>query len=231
MDTNVQVIARNPAQMIKSQAAVIEWCDRKIEATIIEVADLTENYEIARQNKWRSRPWKQRMKLQERKRSFYEKVKAALEAGYYMIPPFPVDIFAIRTDRKKPNTTDSGWYGTQFLQKPRLLPEGQGEYVSDRPLIFQRTETVKNNDGTTKEVTHYWPKEFQDVDFPFGFAKPAVLKAASEAMARKLFDQMGVLPIRRRDGDPMIVGQIVHPNKRFEYVTFFVAWWMNYEDL
>lgn len=228
METSVQIIARNPGQMVESQDATIAWCVRKLEAVDLELVDAVENYETAKKNKWRSRSWKTRINALRKRGVFYEKVKEALEAGYYIVPPFPVDIFAIRINRDKPSKhkTEYRWSSLLQHQKPDLLISGDGRYVSDEPKVAG--ETHKRGD---KQIDMYWPDKFQDVDFPLSFVNPAVLETVSEAMALKLFDQLGILPARRRTcGDPLVVGHIIPPFKRWAPLTFFIVWWMDFGD-
>jgi hypothetical protein len=77
----------------------------------------------------------------------------------------------------------------------------------------------------------FTPGEFEDVEFPMTLVKPQVLDATAKAMARKIFDQIGVLPNRRAKGDPILVGLIIPPHRRHEPLTFFISWWLNTNDL
>ena len=44
--------------------------------------------------------WRRELSKQKGRVEFYRKIEMALEAGYYIVPPYPLDIFfAIRTQR------------------------------------------------------------------------------------------------------------------------------------
>ena len=228
---NVHVVAGTPAEMQQAQNDLIQWADSRIEHERIEMADAQENLDIARKAKWRVAPWQRRLKQHKNKITFYEKIKAALKDGYYIVPPFPVQVFAVRTDQKKPRhqTSTSQW--TTFEQSPRKLPQGQGRYVNPVPEVWRTTDTFTKKDGTEGEKTTYWPKEFTEADFPFKTVKPQILKATSKAMGEMLFDQIGILPRWQAGGDPIVVGQILHPQSSKPPVTFFISWWLDTTDL
>ena len=69
------------------------------------------------------------------------------------------------------------------------------------------------------------------------------MQATSDALHRFLFDQVGIATggdyatvqsQRRRRSDPMVVGQIIDPRStkyQRRVVSFFIAWWLNTEDL
>ena len=229
-DLTTSLVATTPVEMAHNQASLIEWCDQKIAAEQRELADLQENCDIATRNKWRTSSWKSRMARTRRKILFFEKIRKALEVGYYIVPPFPVQAFAIRTDARSPKPGHTTWANDRHQQSARRLPIGEGEYVSPVPEVWWRMITQKDREGNPKEVQQYYAKTFQSVDFPFSLVKPQVLEATSRAMALKLFDQMGVLPQFQAGGDPIVVGQILHPNSYGTPMTFFVAWWMNIDD-
>lgn len=227
------VVARDPSEMAKAQKSLILWAARKIQAEKELLAEAEEQRDIAAKNKWRASGWKNRVRLSRQKIEFYKKIKVALEAGYYIVPPFPIEVFAIRTDRRAPDRMESSSRWDNHRQRGRRLPAGEGRYVSDLPAARESEWTETKDDG--KKVTHYtsWANRFRDVDFPFKMAKPAVLNATAEAMALKVFDRMGVLP-QRRAADPIVCGQIIKPggNRYTETaITFFVAWWLDTKTL
>jgi hypothetical protein len=229
---NLQLVATNPGQMEQCQGALIQWCQQKMELVKADLADAEENLAIAKKNKWRHAPWQRRVSLAKAKLTFYDKVEKAVEAGYYIVPAFPVDVFAIRTDRDRPNSARSRSAWETFKQNPRLLPAGEGAYVSDLPEVWRHAHPyIDSKTGEEKESVTFTPGEFEDVEFPMTLVKPQVLDATAKAMARKIFDQIGVLPNRRAKGDPILVGQIIPPHRRHEPLTFFISWWLNTNDL
>lgn len=229
---NLQLVATNPGQMEQCQGALVQWCRQKMELVKADLADAEENLAIAKKNKWRHAPWQRRVSMAKAKLTFYDKVERAVEAGYYIVPAFPVDVFAVRTDKPQPKREKSSYQFEQFRQSARLLPAGEGRYVSDLPEIWQQARPyIDSKTGEQKDIVSYYPDSFQDVDFPMTLVKPQVLDATAKAMARKVFDQIGVLPNRRSKGDPILVGQIIPPHRRYEPLTFFISWWLNTGDL
>lgn len=222
------VFANNPADMIGAQKSMILWCARKIQAEKVEMAEAQANLDAAKAHKWSPAAWAKQVKLRLDKIEFYKKVKMALEAGYYIVPPFPVDTFAIRvkqgaTPRGKWET--SNW-AARVDQAAKMLPAGAGEYVSPRPQLETEDFDQKQRDGTMKAVTHYRPSEFRGADFPFKLAKAEIMSAARAAMELKVFDRMGALPAARAP-DPIICGEILLPHRKGQAVTFFVSWWLD----
>lgn len=241
-DYDLTVIARYPYQMEKCQTALIEWAKRKIATVAAEAADLEENVGIAKVRKWGSaaleRAWKRSLKTVD----FYTKILAALEAGHCIVPNFPVDIIAVRTKRKRPvkeTTTDWSRTHTQSSESPSI---GEGEFEAAVPVIRQRV-IERNPDGSEK-TKEYFAHEWAEFDFPFTTAKPEILDATGRAMQDKFFDEIGVLPGKKKREDPIIVGRIYDPRSsaatpwdrrsrghaqsaRERFVTFLIAWYVD----
>jgi hypothetical protein len=227
------VIATNPAQMERSQKSLILWVARKLQAEKELEADTKEQFEIALRNKWKKEPWKRRLTACGERLVFYRKIKAALEAGYYIVPPFPMDVFAVRTNKDNPPWQHSR-IQNKVTERAMMLPEGDGEYVNVHPSLQEHT--VYKTDPLT-HITDYNKIDYKwfsagrhaQVDFPFKLVKPIVMQETAKAMALKIFDQLGVLPAVPTQGqvvqrDPMICGQILG---RKHVITFFIAWWLD----
>jgi len=224
---DVIVIARDPAEMEVAQRGLIAWAEAKIAEIERDKSEIAENLEIARASKWRVAPWKTRLRRAERQVEFYRKVKAALEAGYCIVPNFPVDVFAIRTTRDKPVQKEQfgQWVNDQNTNSP---PEGVGDYVDPAPLATTDTREKEDRNGKMTKIHYSTPVEFTEVDFPFAVAKPQILKDTDRAMKKKIFDELGALPPRRRRGDPVIVGRVVLREGYSEkIVTFLVSWFID----
>ena len=91
-------------------------------------------------------------------------------------------------------------------------------------------------DGKDVERHAYEAVDYDDPDFPVVLVKPVVLDATRRAMALRIFDRIGVVTGRKQD--PIVVGEIIDPrtNLRWSHrsqrrVTFFIAWWLNPDDL
>lgn len=226
------VFANNPADMVGAQRSMILWCARKIQAVKKEMAEAQTNLDAAKAHKWSPAAWAKQVKLHAEKIEFYKKVKTALEAGYYIVPPFPVDTFAIRVKNNaspRGKWTTSNWRGAHE-QKGHLLPAGEGKYVSPDPKIQVESLPRKMHDGSMKDVAHYRPSEFTVADFPFKLAKAEIMEATRAAMSLKVFDRMGALPAQRAP-DPIICGEILLPHRKGQAVTFFVSWWLDTKTL
>lgn len=230
------VFARDPAEMTKAQDAMISWAERKIEQKQIELRDLEQNETIARKNKWRVSTLTAAVGRAKKKVVFYEKVRDALKAGYYIIPDMDIDVFAIRTSAKNPRKnrafTRSNWGPSMKDQKSNAPGTGEGQYVSPTIGYFKEVKTEETNkDGTKAIVTTKWWDAFSNPDFPFKFVKPEILEATAKAMGKKIFDEMGILP-RRPGGDPMVIGRITYQQGYHrKSLNFLVAWFLETSDL
>jgi hypothetical protein len=223
------IIAVNPQQMAEAQGTAIGWVERKLANAIAE-RDLADGVLDALTSKGlRSEPAKALVKKAAVRVRFYEKVRTALQAGYYIIPPFDIQLFAIRTDRAQSpdERSDSQW---EREQSARSLPVGEGRYVS--PTVSRSkvaTETRKNHDGTAREVAIYANDNWRDVDLPVRALKPQIIEEVGRALEARIFDALGIAPAYRA-ADPIIAGQIKRPDGK-GVLTFFVAWWLDEADL
>lgn len=236
LPSDFTVIATTPAGMIEAQKSLIVWADRKIEAIRLESQDAAEQLEIAVQRKWKTDAWRRQVAKHQARIEFYEKIKAALLAGYYIVPPFPIDVFAIRVNRATPKEMD-GTYPNNHDQKAQVLAIGEGRYVDPVPVTESETDSEPDGKGGSKNVTHYYATEYTKADFPFKLARAEIRDATEAAMALGIFDRMGVLP-RTRSPDPLVCGEIIVPGQPSylseesrKAVTFFVAWWLDTKTL
>lgn len=225
------VIATSPADMEAGQRSLILWAARKIQLVKKEVDEARAELNEAIDHKWKSSGWRTQLAKLERRIEFYRKIKMALEAGYYIVPPFPIDIFAIRTKRVSPRRMDSR-NSDNHNQMAQILPPGEGRYVDPRPERSSYMTTEKQNDGTMKPVRYWYADSYQEPDFPFKLAKAEIRQATAAALKSGIFDELGVLP-RTRNPDPFVCGRILFPDTpRYRFsepkaVTFFVAWWLD----
>jgi hypothetical protein len=225
------VVATNPAAMQTAQHSLILWAARKIHAIKGDLITAQEQLDLAKKNKWNTSAWSREVGKHERRAEFYRKIKMALEAGYYIVPPFPIDIFAIRTAKATPKAMHSRLRDNHD-QSAQILPAGEGRYVDSKPHCDSYTDQIRQKDGSVNQVTTYYADRFSDVDFPFKLARSEIREATDKALSLKVFDQVGVLP-RVRAPDPVVCGQILIPDQRYgeKAVTFFVAWWLDTKTL
>lgn len=230
---DLHLVAETPAEMAECHASLKEWCKWKVAAVKAEVDELKGAYEHAEAQKWKSSVLKRHWQLAEKRLTYYEKILQALEHGYYIVPNFPVEIFAIRTDRKKTIGKPATNYWGTFEQKDVTpLRQGEGEYKNPFPIIMQRDLPTQDNAGKETLKTHYYPGEWDDLEFPINMAKPQIMQTTDRAMALKLFDEIGILPKSKKE-DPLIVGRINLKLGPYSHktVTFVLAWHLNTRDL
>lgn len=235
---DIEVIAETPQEMRECNNALIAWCEQKIKAMRTDYIELEASYKAAVARKWKSSVLKRHAQMAKRRVEFYHKIQQALVAGFYIVPNFPVHVFAIRTKKEAPLrllTTVKQTYRPYPSkdQQTGALSEGEGDYVSPFPEVAVQDDgpTGKVSYGDAEHKFSSWATHWKEVDFPLCMARPRIMEAAGRAMEMKLFDDLGVLsssPDRRRGcGDPIIVARILDPrstswNKRF--VSFIIAW-------
>jgi len=234
MPMDFTVIATSPTEMERAQKSMILWAARKIQAIKTEIAEAKEQFAQCVAHKWATTAWRAQITKHERHAEFYRKIKAALEAGYYIVPPFPIDVFAIRTADYLPKRMESRHHDNHD-QRAQVLPIGEGRYVDPKPHRSSCQRPVQQTDGTFKNAAYYYADEFKDVGFPFRLAKAEIRAATDKALKLGVFDEVGVLP-RVRAADPVVCGRIIDPtkpqsNRDRKAVTFFVAWWLDTKDI
>lgn len=226
------LVALTPAEMPDQQRALAAWCDRKIDAVQRELATWRALEEEAVAGGFKHATYTRHASRTAQRVTYYEKIKAAIEAGYLIVPNMPVSLFAVRVDRAKPVAVEStSRWTANFAATAQRLPAGQGRYVDDDLPVYSRKQEVVKADGKTEISTIYFAKRYnEDIDFPLRGVHPRVLQATSQAMALKLFDELGV--VRHEVGrDPIVVGRLRDPRGQGRMATFFIAWWLNTADL
>lgn len=234
------VVATSPKEMERAQHSLILWAARNIQAEKGLLDEAQEQFDIAKKNKWSAKGWERRIQLSNDRIDYYRKIKLALEAGYYIVPPFPINIFAIRTEAKVPSER-RGWTDQKHAElqgiKPRALIAGIGDYVSNRVMTRPFKKWVNKTVGEGMEQREYHaPSSFKPVDFPFRLAKSAVMSETARAMALKVFDQIGIMgtapaALKAAVPDPIVCGQIQPWFHKKAPVTFFIAWWLDTKTL
>lgn len=224
------LVAMSPAELPAAQQALAAWCDHKIAALLAESKECDDHRLIAQTHGWKMGSLTARINLLARRVTYYEKLKAAVDAGYLIVPNMPIDVLAVRVKRAAPGPKKAGRHWTPRTEQ-QLLPAGQGRYVDDT-LAAARDESYETPDGKggMKKVEYFVADEYDEPDFPWAAVKPVVMDATARAMALKVFDQIGMV---RNDGgrDPIMVGRLLDPRGGWRCATFFLAWWLNPADL
>lgn len=226
------IIALNPQQMAEAQSTTLSWIEKKLAAAEQETDEADKLHESLVARGMRPDVAKSMMNKAARRVRFYEKCKAALAAGFYIIPPFDIQLFAIRTNRVTAKS-DKDHHPWSADQKPQSLAHGEGRYVNPSAPRF-KSEVIKephHNDPTkTRDVQLYENGNWHDeLDLPVRAMKPVLIEAAGRALELKIFDALGIAPAYK-SADPIIAGQILRPDGKGA-LTFFVAWWLDESDL
>ena len=235
----VHLVARNPNEMALAKSSLTMWLQQKIKQCDGETDELGEAAETARRNKWQWKTLQNHCNLAKRRGEFYRKTLAAVDAGFTIVPNFPIDLFAVRVKRERPKwdqASSSYSAGNAMANapdiKPDSLPAGVGQYVSNVPTGHSGDYKEKNGKG--EEITKYFftTTDFTDIQFPIECARPAVMNAAEAAMALRVFDSVGICPQSRR-GDPLIIGQILGPKVGYsqKVISFLIAWHLDLRTL
>lgn len=223
-DGNVAVTAFEPNDMPRCQEALRHWARNKVLTLDSDVTELQQALDHAKAKKWKVSTFQRHLGIARKRAEFYRKIMCALEAGYVIVPNFPVQAFAIRT---KKGTPAAMWvearYKADCKQQTDCLPIEEGEYQNPFPVVG--SHALKGDDGKPSGVHRQWPTGWDEMDFPLSMAKGEIMEATDRAMALKIFDDIGILPKARKE-DPIIVGQ-VHLRGAYGFaktVTFMVAW-------
>lgn len=231
---DLTLVALTPADMVPAQTALGTWCDQKIAAVQAELSDLEINLELAVSHGWKHASVAASLNRTHKRILYYEKMKAAVEAGYLLVPNFPIDVFAVRVKRtQQPSQTSKYEYSSGYkTARAELLPAGEGRYVDETLEIRDLSYTKKLENGQTERVGLYASGDYDTVDFPVVAVKPAILQATQRAMAMKVFDEMGTVQNQPGSGrDPIVIGRLRDPRGNNRCATFFVAWWLDTASL
>lgn len=239
------VIASTPDEMVASQHALIASVGEKIVRTEAAIAENKAILAATVKAKVNQTAAKRLLKLSEHRAMYLGKVKAALEAGYVMVPDMEGQILAIRVKRDRPeqgNRTST----TQFIsgptgELPDAIPAGVGEYVNPVPdsTALALFDNAGKQTGTRLRI-----EDFSDeLALPTQFLKPTIIQRTGEAVELKIFDEIvavydGAQTYRRKavkggKGDPLIIVRIFDHGggrKKFQRratLAFLIAWFID----
>lgn len=227
------LVALSAGQMAAAQQKLVAHINKSITEVLAEREEALVNAEQARQHKWKYQPFRRLAARLMKRIEYLERVRAALLDGYVLVPNFEMRVIAIRTDRKYP----AGKWSTNQMDATSNLPAaGEGRYVGPGSSFRGAKFPGKNYKGEEIQVQHWIPSDFGDLEFPVTVVRPEILDATNRAMARKVFDEMGladgpsgVSPGGKRD--PIMLGRIIDGSSGSRWnrraVTFFVAWWLD----
>lgn len=229
--------AANEQDMQQGREFLTNWASTKLIEARQHLAHMEANLEQAKTFSWALQGFRAAVNEARKKVDFYEKLHAAFDAGYCVVPNFPIDVFAVRTSRSAPPEnrvlSEHSWESRRRLAVSENLAEGVGEYVSDQLEWYERKLVSELPDGKQKAHWEFWSEAFREVDFPFKTAAVAVMNETNRAMMLKVFDEIGILPARRqKNNDPMVIGRINFKHgSRERTVSFVIAWFLRESDL
>lgn len=237
MALEYQLVAVDGPQLVSAHGRMIGWARVQIATMAAEKQAEEESLAIAVERKWATAAFRRRISMLGKRKEYYEKIEQALLAGWVIVPNFEMNVFAIRTTKEHPDHTrqfTNQWDRSkrEFRQAAQALPVGEGEFVN--PLANSYASSYEGTDSDGKKATQHYQQSFggfQDIDFPIVLAKPVVMSKSAEAMAAKVFDEIGVARdsgVERhrgsRVGDPFMLGRIRNPRKNRPDITFFIGW-------
>lgn len=240
------LVALSPSEVGPAQQQLRTWCQGKIYELATDLKEQRENYRHAITHKWKASAWQRAITKTKARIIYYTKIRKAVEAGFLIIPNFPIEVVAVRVaSDAEPKQLVARYDSEVNNAQAQVLPPGEGKYVNETTITKPEQEwDQRQNEGKGAWVTRRRTGSFDDdVDFPVVAVKPLILEATSRAMALNLFDRIGIanhgggtVSRAQRRADPIVVGQIIDPTKgrqkwREHSVTFFIAWWLNTEAL
>jgi len=234
MEVANHLVALTPSQVPIVQQDLVQWCTGKCVALGRELARARQNLAIVKDAGWQRGNFVREISRLRSRMIYFAKIRAAVAEGYLVVPNFPVEVMALRVDKRKLpsqqgyNHIDLEDAGPAYQR----LPPGKGTYVGNRRPTFDASYDKTRKDGTTERIQLVESFGYDDPDFPVRLIKPEVLDATRHAMALKVFDRIGV--VTGRKSDPVVVGQILDPRSTKDtvrMVTFFIAWWLDPESL
>lgn len=234
-----EVVANTTGELPALQAPLAGWGRKKLEAARAEYNEMRDAADTAKRHKWNPAPLRKAAAKALARLTFYEKVVAALDAGYMLFPPVPnADVIAIRTTQTQPGDRYKNipkHHGTPspVTESAEILSQGDGEYKS--PVVRWRTlrEYENTRSDNTKETRREWQAlDLEDPEFPLLMGKSQIIEAVNAAQEMKVFDEIRMFPFeRRRRGDPCILGSIVEASTPRRRLFFLISWRIEERDL
>ncbi len=230
------LVATHPKELEAHHKSLLDTVTQRLEVLTQELEEHKQTLAKFQKSRWNTRSWKRVIANVDIQVDYYTKLKAALEAGYYVIPDFPVEVFAVRTSKAKPRKKRNNYQSQASTTEMEVLPAGEGKNVAGNSIVDSEQQPYVDYNGDKRKRTMYFPVEFMKVDIaagvPMALVKPRIIDATAKALDMKIFDELGVmLPQAAQKGDPLIIGKIYDPTRNGHCVSFIVAWWFAPEDL
>lgn len=235
-----QAVALNATEMQGATAQVRAFLEDKIAEIDTELAEMSAAYQVAKSRKWSSQPLANQVSRIRKRKTYYDKLLGAVNAGYTIVPNMPCDVFVIRTNRATPQARElvsSHQYSVPELADidPPMLPAGEGHHESPQQRNYVTSFQQPMTDGT--QQTRYrrvGVRMYQGIEFPLAVAHPVVMSATDHAMKKLIFDRIGIVPqgTMRRQADPIVLGQIMTKSGyHTKIASFLIAWHLDLRSL
>jgi hypothetical protein len=253
------LVATSPVEMQAAQGDLKTWLEQRLTILERDIREANAALNEARRNGWATGALTSARNRAVDDETFYNKILIAVEAGHTIIPDFPIQVFAVRTDEKEREQT-LVWRGHASRRDAEesvlgrqvqadCSPAGAGAYRNPQPELSTWHGGAKKDHTTGKEYFPFYARRSGrpagPIVFPRVSGRSPVMKATAKAMAEKTFDQVGVcLPttavaggrqVQRstRAGDPLIIGQVLRKRQGGyqKAVSFIIAWHLNLSDL
>jgi hypothetical protein len=225
------VVANTTAELPALQQPLLGWAKKKLEESREEHDELLAAIAEARKANWKITALQKAATKAAGRYRFYDKVTAALEAGYMLFPPVPnADVIAFRANDRVPGqpyeNLPSYSRPHEEVQMPQTLPRGEGEYLDPvvRWVLIRTYKDEKNN-----ERKEWQALDLENPTFPLLMGKPEIIRATNAAMEQKVFDEIRMFPFQR-NVDPCILGSIVD-RRNNKSLYFLISWRINESDL
>jgi len=240
---DVRLVARDLEEMKAVTSAMAVWFASKEEIAMRDAVELDEAVAIAGKAGWATDGLKRQARIARDRVKFYTKCRLAAQAGYCVVPNMPATLFAIRTKKSFPRGHAS--WESDLVQRSEAPAAGEGEYKDAQPTTSRRSGPGSQPGET---ITFSSAEDWQEIEFPISIARPAVMSAAAQAMALKVFDELAIVlgnsdPLtkaptrarRRGRGDPILLGIVRKPGDKSHWydprVSFLIAWDLDTSDL
>lgn len=230
------IVATNPTELADAQHRMIADVDAKLKLAIAEAheaKDMSNNMLAARLSPSQAKAIHKRAT---ERCGYLARVKAALEAGYCMMPDMPGTVIAVRSARTTPSPSAKRWMTwSSNIPDERAtanLETGEGEYISPRQQLEEEKFPVKNHKGEMEDKTHYRALSLRAPDgIDRRFMRPRVVKQLTAAMEHRIFDEIVCVSpanTRRTSRDPIVLGRVVSGRT---VSAFLIAWFVDTAEL
>jgi len=226
------LLATDPQGMHDAQLHLAEWFRRKIVSLNEELSNVQKSLDTAKRCKWAIGTFRNQLSRIKGNILFYGKAREAINSGYFLIPNFPVDVFAVRKSKTNPPPKGStSWHLSEIPAEKLTI--GKGEYFSSQAHRVPVDEVEeKDYKGQLVKKDYYENVNIKEVQFPVVAMKAEIMTESEKAFALKLFDDIGICPPTRR-ADPMIIGRIHGPKVGYteKFLSFLICWFLEPDSL